>query len=126
MWGLGAVSQQLTGASFVCLLLRGGFSHRGRLRLVPPREEEARPVHEGATEGTRTRVRRQQIYHQGQKEEDICPDQPVRATGHDMVPKQTRKREESCQQIEDHQLVLTTSVGDKLILPTHILTRLDP
>lgn len=74
MWGLGAVSQQLMRVSFVCLLLRCGFSHRGRLRLVPTRKEKARPIHEGATEGTRTRVRRQQIYHEGQKEEDICPD----------------------------------------------------
>lgn len=81
----------------VILLLRCSVPHGRRLGLVSTRKKETRALHKGATKGTRARVRRQQIYHQGQKEENICPDQPVRATGHNMVPKQTRKGEESCQ-----------------------------
>lgn len=58
----------------VCLLPRCGFSHRRRFRLVPTRKEKTRSIHQGATEGTRTRVRCQQIYHERQTEENICPD----------------------------------------------------
>lgn len=69
--------KQLVRVSFLSRPLRCGVPHRRGLWLVSARTQEARAIHEGATEGTRARVLRQQIYHEGQKEEDICPDQPV-------------------------------------------------
>lgn len=40
-------------------LLRRSVSRRGRLRVLSTWKKEARAIHQGATEGTRARVRRQ-------------------------------------------------------------------
>lgn len=68
-----ALSPLLFSSSLCPLSNRCGGTPARRLAF-PPRKEEADTVHQDPAQGTGERVRRQQIHHQGQEEEDLGRD----------------------------------------------------
>ena len=83
---------------------RCGGSPARRLAF-PPRQKEADTVHQGPAEGAGEGVRSQQVHHQGQEEEDLGRDRPVRAADHHLVPEQEGEGEEVRVQSEDQRAV---------------------
>lgn len=93
-----------SAASLSSLSVRCGGASARRLAL-PPRPEEANPVHQDPAERAGEGVRGQQIHHQGQAQEDLRRDQPVGATDHHLVPEQARQGEEVRGQSEEQRAV---------------------
>lgn len=97
-------SVRLSASSLCPLFNRCGGAPARRLAF-PPGQEEADTVHQGPAERTGERVRRKQIHHQGQEEEDLRRDQPVGAADHHLVPEQEGEGEEVRGQSEEQRAV---------------------
>lgn len=81
------------------------FCRRGppatRSQQLSEGEEEEGSLHQNPAEGAGEGVRRQQIHHQREAEEDFGHHQPVRAPSDDLVPEPEGQREESGEQIQN-------------------------
>lgn len=93
----------------VCLIFYPPFNRRGgaptRRFAFPAGQEEANTLHQSPAERVGERVRREQVHHQRQEEEDLRRHQPVGAADHHLVPEQEGEGEEVRGQSEEQRAV---------------------
>lgn len=93
----------------VCLIFYPPFNRRGgaptRRFAFPAGQEEANTLHQSPAERAGERVRREQVHHQRQEEEDLRRHQPVGAADHHLVPEQEGEGEEVRGQSEEQRAV---------------------
>lgn len=101
--------RNLAPISPVCLIFYPPFNRRGgapaRRFAFPAGQEEANTLHQSPAERAGERVRREQVHHQRQEEEDLGRHQPVGAADHHLVPEQEGEGEEVRGQSEEQRAV---------------------